>query len=289
MVTPYRSPIKLEVSGEDHRLRRNPPGRHARVPHRLAADAGAGRCGVPGQSRCHAPRERQRQRCGRGARARRPAPPPGPMAGAGPGSGSKFDPTSEAVGAALPPGMIAGSKVPLRSCGTAGSTAPCSVSTVLPEGPLRLLPLPLPRARRIALLVAPTIGQPGARRPLRQRLLPLPEEARRRPEGLPASGNRPAIRLEAQVEASSSQVLLHKIWAPTRSLTQNIGQILDSHIGQSRSSAGRYAVGASRRASSAPSPAHWRGCNWPSSGSRFDASDGLKPLFFPKRADRTHY
>ena len=176
------------------------PGWRARVPHRLAADPGAGRCGVPGQSRCHAPQERQRQRCGRGARARRPAPPPGPMAGAGPGNGSKFNPTSEAVEAALPPGMIAGSKVPLR-----------------------LLPLPLPRARRIALLVARIIGQLGARRPLQQRLLPLPEEARRRPEGLPASGNWPAIRLEAQVEASSSQVLLHKIWATTRSLTQNIG------------------------------------------------------------------
>ena len=66
------------------------------------------------------------------------------MIGAGPGNGSKFNPTSEAVEAALPPGMIAVSKVPLRSRGTAGSTAPSSVSTVLPEWPLRLLPLPLP-------------------------------------------------------------------------------------------------------------------------------------------------
>ena len=39
---------------------------------------------------------------------------------------------------------ICGSKVPLRSRGTARSTAPTSVSTVLPVAPLRLLPLPRP-------------------------------------------------------------------------------------------------------------------------------------------------
>ena len=39
---------------------------------------------------------------------------------------------------------ICGSKVPFRSRGTARSTAPTSVSTVLPVVPLRLLPLPRP-------------------------------------------------------------------------------------------------------------------------------------------------
>jgi hypothetical protein len=41
---------------------------------------------------------------------------------------------------------ICGSNVPLRSRGTARSTAPISVSTVLPVLPLRLLPLPRPAA-----------------------------------------------------------------------------------------------------------------------------------------------
>jgi hypothetical protein len=39
---------------------------------------------------------------------------------------------------------ICGSKLPLRSRGTARSTAPTSVSTVFPVVPLRLLPDPRP-------------------------------------------------------------------------------------------------------------------------------------------------
>jgi hypothetical protein len=39
---------------------------------------------------------------------------------------------------------ICGSKLPLRSLGTARSTAPTSVSSVLAVMPLRLLPLPRP-------------------------------------------------------------------------------------------------------------------------------------------------
>ena len=47
---------------------------------------------------------------------------------------------------------ICGSNVPLRSLGTAKSTAPTSVSSVLPVVPFRLLPLP------VVLLIAQMAG-----------------------------------------------------------------------------------------------------------------------------------
>jgi hypothetical protein len=66
---------------------------------------------------------------------------------------------------------ICGSKLPLRSRGTAISLAPSSPVAVLFENPLRLLPLP--QARRIALLGTQMLGQLGVERACQKPLLEL--------------------------------------------------------------------------------------------------------------------
>src|SRR5262249_39646083 len=64
---------------------------------------------------------------------------------------------------------ICGSNVPARSRGTATSTAPTSVSTVLPVVPLRLFPDPRP-AGRVVFLIAHVASHLPSQRPFQPRL-----------------------------------------------------------------------------------------------------------------------
>ena len=91
---------------------------------------------------------------------------------------------------------ICGSKLPLRSRGTARSTAPMSVSTVLPVVPLRLFPLPAPG--RVVFLIAQVAGHLLSQRPLQHRLGHLGQQPVRA-EQLDALGLRLAQQLIGQL------------------------------------------------------------------------------------------
>ena len=54
--------------------------------------------------------------------------------------------SSKSLSRRVPFGTVTGSNVPLRSRGTATSTGPAVVCTVLPVSPLREFPDPLPSA-----------------------------------------------------------------------------------------------------------------------------------------------
>jgi hypothetical protein len=69
---------------------------------------------------------------------------------------------------------ICGSKLPLRSRGTARSTAPTSVSTVFGVDPLRLLPLPRPAALSFAGHLRSVSHRVSFREPLFLRLIVRP-------------------------------------------------------------------------------------------------------------------